>query len=159
MPRWCSSKLQLSTKPISFCPQKSFICAFAASFRSLSKLVFIVILEKKNLVSGDKSRHSRCTFLHVLSAHLVRILGGSPIFPRLFLLLLLVNLFTFTVCSFESPLSYVLLSIEFPATKIFRLIWLLIDCCFGDLMFGPLFFNNVAAFTWEVSVTLSPVVP
>ena len=39
VPRWCSSKLQLSIKPISFCLQKFFILAFT-SFRCLSKLVF-----------------------------------------------------------------------------------------------------------------------
>ena len=39
---------------------------------------------------------------------------------------------------------------ESPATKIFRLIWVLMDCCHGDLIVGFLCIDIVAALKWEV---------
>ena len=60
--------------------------------------------------------------------------------------------FTFIVCCFKSPLSWILVNIESPATKIFRLIWLLLDCCFDDQMFGFLCFDITAAFEWKVLI-------
>ena len=62
------------------------------------------------------------------------------------------TIFTFTVCCFKSPLPWIFFNIESLETKIFRLIWLLLDCCFDDLMTGFLCFDIVAAFEWEVSV-------
>ena len=62
--------------------------------------------------------------------------------------------FTFTVFCSESPLSLMLFNIEFPTTKIFCLIWLLLDFCLDYLMVGFLCFDILAALELEVSVSL-----
>ena len=72
VPTWCSSKLQFSIKPISFCLQKFFIRAFT-SFRCLPKLVLsflVIILDKISLVPGDMFR---CTFRELFSSDVLSV--------------------------------------------------------------------------------------
>ena len=55
------------------------------------------------------------------------------------------------MCYFGSSFPWLLFNIESPTTKIFYLIWLLLDCCLDDLMIGFLCFDIVAMLEWKVS--------
>ena len=131
-----------------------------------------IILEKTSLVSGDNSRHFRCTFLQLVKRFMFfrRLFGtlctisisglDSRSFSNFSKIVFAVapgKSFNYIVCCFESPLSWILFNIESPATMIFRLTWILLDCCFENLMVGFLWFDIVAAFELEASFSLSPI--
>ena len=120
----------------------------------------MIISEKTSLVSGDSSSISDLlTFLKLSKGF--RLFGRSLVPSCTIsisgldgrmenLLLLQCAVLKALFCGYCSGDSTSLV------TKIFHLIWLLLDCCFDDLMVEFLCFDIVAAFKWEVSVSLSP---
>ena len=121
-------------------------------------------MEKTSLISGDNFRHFRCTFLKLFKGFIF--FGRSLVpactisisgldsrrfsnFSKIVAVVAPGKFFTFTVCCFESPLLSIMFNIESLSTKIFSLIWLLLDCCFEDLIIGFLCFDIVTAFELE----------